>query len=64
MKTHKIRTADTESFMTYCGITDMDNPSEYLVEKYLVGEFDECTCKKCKKAFEKHLREFNEKYII
>ena len=59
MKTHKVRYVGYDyylggfdgSFTTYCGISE--DCSEELSENYIVGEHDECTCKKCNRAYNK-----------
>lgn len=46
-----------DSFQTWCGITDMDNPSEELMENF-VYDWQNCTCKKCKQGYERSIEEF------
>jgi len=46
-----------DRFRTWCGITDMDNPSEECMENF-VHNWNDCTCKKCKQAYEKNTKEF------
>lgn len=49
-----------DGFRTWCGISDIDNPSEELMKNHLVNDWEDCTCKKCKKAYEKHIKRFEE----
>lgn len=56
MKTHKIKYADTETFTTFCGLTDWNVKSEDF-ENNLVGTYDECTCANCIRAFNRFTRE-------
>jgi len=46
-----------DSFMTWCGISDMDNPSEELMENF-VDNWNDCTCKKCKQSYERAITNF------
>jgi len=62
MKKHMVRPnysffEPNDSFMTWCGITDMDSPSEECMENF-VYNWDECNCKKCKQAYERDIRNF------
>lgn len=51
-KTHKLKYYDTESFTTFCGLTDWNVEDEDLIKNRLVGENDDCSCKKCNKYYE------------
>ena len=65
MKTHKVRYADWDShygcydgsFTTFCGLTE--NNSEEVSDNTVAMD-DHCTCKTCERAYQKHLKEFNE----
>lgn len=62
MKTHKVKSNGLiidqphDWFNTFCGISDDNSPTEDLIENYLVGEHDECTCKICNKAYKKYYK--------
>ncbi len=46
-----------DSFRTWCGITDMDSPSEKCMDNF-VYNWKDCTCKKCKQAYKRDIKNF------
>ena len=48
-----------DTFRTWCGINDDMNPSEDLMDHFVV-DWKDCDCKKCKRAYEKYINNYNE----
>jgi len=64
MKRHMIKWGSCflesgDDFMTWCGISEWDTPSEELMEHF-VYKWDDCDCKRCRAAYYRDMKRHEE----